>query len=250
MKRFYGFALLFALPLPSLCAAHRAATQSTPYALFQFNGNTTNKGTGKATFELRNTRFQNNALYLNGKYEHGPEHGGFHAVCSTPAVPYETFTVALRFKAEVFTSGKNNLITGGTSARWFSLCRSEAGHLVITLNNQDYQHEIKGVTLDKDKWTEIACGVDIPQHKISVFLNKKNVDNIVLPSSFTLQTGDAEDKDADKNWSFTNYSNADVFQGWVDELRIYDHCLSDGELAALSLHPAPAKQRRSAAPKP
>ena len=50
------------------------------------------------------------------------------------------------------------------------MSRSPAGNLTITLNNQDYSHEIKDAALEPGKWTVVACGVNLTDRKIIVFL--------------------------------------------------------------------------------
>ncbi len=172
-------------------------------------------------------------MYINGVYEDGPRSGGFRAVCYTPAFKRSVFTTVLRFKLEEFGQRRNNLFTGGRSYRWFGLHRSEAGNLVVTLNNRAYSHEIKGAVVDKNKWAQIACSVNIPAHNILVFLNARRVADIHLPEMFKLEVGNAQD--ADNNWTFTDYSLGDVFEGWVSELRLYSRSLSAKELAGIQL---------------
>ncbi len=208
-------------------------------ARFRFNGNAKNEGQGEAKFELQNTQFKDNALFLNGKYEFGGDKDGYRAVCSTPKIDYTTFTVALRLKAKGFNLG-TNLLTGGTNYRWFGMHRSNAGNLVVTLNNQAFAHEIKGATLDEGKWLVVACGVDIPKRKIIACLNGKKVAHIDLPKEFELEIVKAQ-LGGDKVWSFTNYSNGNVFHGLVDELLIYDRTLNVEELEKLPLPEQPGK---------
>jgi len=206
-----------------------------PLAQFRFNGDGKDETKANPAFELKNTQFKDNALYLNGKYEHNSStKDGYHAVCMTPKLDYTKFTVALRFKPEEFGSDQNNLLTGGKSCRWFGMNRSAAGNLTITLNNQRFTHEIKGAAIEKGKWTVVACGVDLSAHKVVVYLNGKESADIDLPKDFKLDVLDSRFKDTDKNWSFTNYSIGSVFHGLVDGLVIYGEMLSPEELAQVS----------------
>jgi hypothetical protein len=211
-----------------------------PLAHFRFDGNAKDQIKGNADFVLTNTDFKDNALYLNGEYQN-PLKLGYYAVCATPKLDYARFTVALRFKAEEFsddkTNLKTNLLTGGTAYRWFGLNRSEAGNLTVTLNNQDYAREIKDASIEEGKWTVVACGVDIPSRKIVVYLNGRKIGDVDLPKNFKLRVVDSDSKDADKQWSFTNYSNGNVFHGLVDELMIFAGMLSDKEFANIPLRP-------------
>ncbi len=97
----------------------------TLLARFRFDGNAEKLGRGEAKFALRNTTFQNNTLYLNGIYgglagQDGlPD--GYWAVCDTPAMKMDTFSVALRFKAIGFGRDKNQLPPGSSKSNLLSL---------------------------------------------------------------------------------------------------------------------------------
>lgn len=207
-------------------------------AHFRFDGNAKNEGKGEAEFEFKNTEFKDKSLYLNGLYEHNPLEKGFRAVCKTPKLDYEKFSVALRFKAQEFGEGRSTLFMGGTSYRWFGLGRSAGGKLVVTFNNMDFIKEIEGATLEKGKWTVVACSVDVPGRKVIVTLNGKKAGVIDLPKDFELRIVKSEAKDRDKNWTFTNYAGGwPAFHGLVDELLIYGRPLSAEELEMIPLRP-------------
>jgi hypothetical protein len=210
---------------------------SEPLAHFRFEADAKNKGKGVAKFELKNTQFKDQALYLNGKYEWGAgsEANGYRAVCLTPTMNYETFTVVIKIKPEEFTRLKNNLITGGLSYRWFGLQTTEAGALTVTFNNQAFSEDIEKAVLEEGKWATVACGVNVPGRKVVVYFKGKRVAQINLPKDFELAVLKSKEKVRDKSWSFTNYSNGNVFHGLVKELLIYDRVLSPEEFEKVSL---------------
>jgi hypothetical protein len=154
--------------------------QPPPLARYRFNGNGKDDTGKNPDFILRNTSFKDNALYLNGVYSPGGPGAGYRAVCRTAKLDYSAFTVAFRFKAEGFEGDRRNLITGGTSYRWFGLHRSPAGNLTVTLNNQAFSREIQGAPLVTGKWTVVACVADLAARKIAVYLNGKKVADIDL----------------------------------------------------------------------
>src|SRR6185436_15380247 len=127
---------------------------------------------------------------------------------------YNRFTVALRARAEDFD--KDNLITGGRACRWFGLNRSTAGHLEVTFNNGESRHELKATTLTAGEWFVVACAVDLMKRKVQVCLNGKSAGDVDLPADFALRVTSSEWKDVDRLWTFTNYSNGQVFHGLVD----------------------------------
>lgn len=142
-----------------------------PLAHFHFNGDGKNEVKGGAEFDLNNIEFKDNALFLNGLYENSGIKGAYRAVCKTPGLDYNEFTVAMRFKAVEFGQNKSNLFMGGTSYRWFGLERSQDGNLIVTFNNGSFGEEIKAAALDKGEWTVVACSVDLPNRKVTVALN-------------------------------------------------------------------------------
>jgi RNA polymerase sigma factor (sigma-70 family) len=227
----------------SSAAAREGKPPVEPLAHFRFDGDAKNEGKGEAEFDLQNTEFKENALYLNGKHEHFRLNGkivpnfGFRAICTTPKMNYESFAVALRFKAESFEGQKINLFTGGRTHRWFGMERSPHGNLVVTLNNGRFIHEIKGAALEAGKWTVVACSVDVPGRKVIAYLNEKKVADVDLPKDFEIDVAKSEKKDSDKRWSFTNYSKAYMFHGLADELLIYGRSLSIEELGKVPLRP-------------
>ncbi len=117
----------------------------------------------------------------------------------------------------------------------FGLSRSEAGNLVVSFNNNSWRQEIKGASLETDKWTVVACSVDIPRRKVLIRLNARKVDEIELPRGFVLWTADSTLKDSDKIWSFSNLGNGNVFHGLVDEFLIYESALNAEALAEVPL---------------
>ncbi|HVX11620.1 MAG TPA: redoxin family protein [Pirellulales bacterium] len=206
-------------------------------ARFRFDGNA-NDDQGGPPFELRNTEFIDNALYLTGIYE-GNSSDGYHAVGQTPGLDYSRFSVVVRFRPDSAGSGKTNILTGGTATRWFGMQRSAAGRLTITLNNQAFRHEVAKVVIAEGKWTGIACAVDLQQGNVLVYADGQQADEFTLPPDFKLAIiGNKRFEERDKVWTFSNYSNGNVFFGLVDELLVYGKPLSDDQLAAMSKLPA------------
>lgn len=206
-------------------------------AHYRFDGNPKDEKPWNPDFQLKNTEFRDNALYLNGIYGIGKTPNEFRAVCLTPNLDYNQFTVALRFKAEDFNAKMVNIFSGGTACRWFGMFRSKSGNLTITLNNANFSHEIKTARLTPGKWTVVACGVDVQNRKVSVFFDGKKADAFDLPHGFKLDVIGSRFEKGDKVWSFSNYSNGTTFHGLVDECIIYGEMLSDAELGRIPLEP-------------
>ena len=217
----------------------RCDEKSKPDVLahFKFDGDAKDVDKARPEFKLKNTEFKDNALYLNGKYVNADK-TGYEAQCETPKFDYKAFTVAMRFKAEDFSGDKRNLLTGGPALRWFSLRLSPLnGNLMVRFNNGRFNHEIKGVKLEKGEWTVIACGVDVATKKAVVHLNGKEVAAIDLPKDFGLDVAGSVYEQFERIWSFTDGGTGTVFHGLVDELIIYNRMLTADEFAKIPLRP-------------
>jgi hypothetical protein len=226
------------LCLPGLPGIAQGDDKPEPGSLahFRFNGDAKDANPGNPDFQLRNTTFKDNALYLNGIHFLDRSKEGYRALCRTPGLDYKTFTVTLRFKADEFGPQKSTLLMGGTSYRWYGLQRSADGNLTIILNNHR-RHEIKDAAIEPGKWNVVACGVDVPNRKLVVYLNAKRVAGMNLSKSFQFDVTQTEAKERDKVWTFTNFGSASVFHGLVDELIIYGKMLSAEEFAKIPLRP-------------
>ena len=115
--------------------------------------------------------------------------------------------------------------------------RGESGDLIITFNNHNLSYEVTNASLAAGKWTTVACGVDFSAHKILVYINRIKSAEFDLPKDFKLRVIGSTAEERDKNWSFTNYSNSNVFHGFVDELILYNRMLTDSELSEIPLTP-------------
>jgi len=177
---------------------------------------------GKAGFKAKNgISFKNGCLVSDGKY------GGRNAFyCSE--MNHKKFSVALRFNPKSIEKDKTNIIVCGYSYRWFGLSVSERGFLTVTLNNQDDKYETD-IVIKKGEWSSLVCSVDVEGKTIDVYKSEGEKSyKIDLPSDFSLRV--LQDKRDDREWTFQNYSNGNVFHGKVDDLQIHDKNLSRSEM--------------------
>ncbi len=114
---------------------------------------------------------------------------------------------------------------------------ARSGNLKISFNNQTFNRELGNSLLYPLRWTVIACGFDLAKRRVHVYLNGVKVAQIALPPDFKLDVVGSDWEETDKEWMFTNYSNAAVFHGLVSDLIIYDRFLSPAKFAAIGLQP-------------
>jgi hypothetical protein len=222
----------------------QVSPRSNLLAHFAFNGDAKDDTGLNPDFELKATTFVDDTIYLNGRYRnltddgHRPGGPGYRAIGHISELDYRTFSVMLRFKLETPPegAGQPNLLTAGTNYRWFGLRFSDAdgGKIIVYFDNGDFAARVEGSRIRPEVWTVIACAVDLPNHRVIVYQDGKNVGTIDLPRDFVLDVLNADN--ADKAWSFTNYSNAGVFRGWVDDFALYGTVLSDEDLTKLTTH--------------
>ncbi len=203
-------------------------------AQYTFAGTAADCTGNSPPMELRNTTFANGTLCLNGIYE-GNYPEGFHAIAKIANFSYESFTVALDFFAADFT--QNNILTGGSSYRWFSL-RHNAGKLEVTLNNQALVYLIPDSQLKLSEWQSLICSVDAAARRIIVALDGQRLGEIVLSPDFHFDVVGSPAESSDRLFTFANYGNGSAFHGYVDNLKVWSRALSSTELDAMLSSPA------------
>ncbi|WP_436715885.1 hypothetical protein U8335_27160 [Roseiconus lacunae] len=195
-------------------------------AHYEFEGNADElNGTGSA-FDLKNTQFYNGSLVLNGQYEHSGKPTGFRAIASTPDQNYQSFTIAIRFKAQAFSERNRTILCGGTSYRWFHIGVGPGNALKIELNNRRTTHTFQNLKLYPGRWHQIACAVDVQKGFVAVVLDKNRAEVFRLPTGFQFDVVNSNAAERDKKWTFTNYSYANTFYGLIEELTILKGTMS------------------------
>ncbi len=228
-------ALLLSAAYPAAGAEPAGLIPNQPAIWCRFDGNAHNDGHAKGEWSLLNTAFQENALYLNGKYRSSVDEAsdGFRAVCAMDKFAKDRFTVALRFKRDRAGGEGRNVLMGGTAYRWFGIQVGLSGGLELIFNNGRVTLALEGVELRADGWNWLACSVNIPAQKCVAFLNGKSAEPVALPPDFVLNVRPPVEN-YDNSWTFTNYSNSRTFCGWVDEFLFYNRELNAAELHGLA----------------
>jgi len=221
---------------------------------YKFDGDGSDACDAGSPFDFKEVEFAGNTLYLNGCYEHCSN--GYRAVVDVPWLTYDSFTISLDFNpvfsgrkegllAAVLNPGRtetDNIITGGTYHRWFSLRSGQSKKLELTLNNQDYVYTFKNAVVKENSWNRIICCVDLRNLLVRTFYNQARLEDIHLPSDFVLRV---RPSDNDEKLTFTNYSNGSTFYGHVDNLQIWDRALRDDEVSSLVFDPLPRQESRA-----
>jgi hypothetical protein len=206
---------------------------------YNFEGTPIDCSGNSAAIELRNTTFANGTLCLNGIYE-GDNPLGFHAFAVIRNFSYESFTVALDFFALDFA--KDNIITGGSAYRWFSL-RNNSGNLEVTLNNQNLAYPLPNSPLSLNQWHSAICSVNATAKKIITVLDGRRLQDIDLSPNFRFDVVGSPSDSIDRLFTFANYSNGSVFHGYVDNLKVWGRALLPSEVDTMLTKPSVSIQR-------
>ena len=203
---------------------------------------------------VSNASFSPEGLLLNRGYENGGE--GYIAEFQVPGLRPRAFTVAVEFLPLDFAkrsmprnisadagrlvlhllgfrvntdSDNRNVITAGKYWRWLGFNHG-AGHLQLTLNNQEYCHDFTNTVLTTGQWHTLACAFDLEQRTIRVVVDGRLLPPVHLPADLQLRVLSSRTAADERNFTFANYSNGQAFCGYVGRLRVFDGACSPEEL--------------------
>ncbi len=220
-----------------------AADLPTASGKFTFDGK---PHIGTAT--LTNTIVTNASLFLNGVY-YTSDGKPYTAVFRPSVFHYDRFTTVVKLRPEMEMTSKQNwqrsprnvLLAGGPAHRWLVLSCDPSGKVKLSLNNNTFNypyptnHPIKNLTVTNGQWTTLALTVDLQAKSIVTYANGNRVDELRLPKDFVLSVmNDEEWKEADKELTFTDYSDAGTFHGHVAGLLTFDAILTDDQACRLT----------------
>lgn len=87
--------------------------------------------------------------------------------------------------------------------------------------------------LEAKKWHNVICSVDVKNKKIITILDGQLLEEISLPNSFGLEIIGSDAESRDREFIFTNYSNASTFVGYMDNFRVFSYALSPNGIEQL-----------------
>jgi len=240
--------------------ANETAWTNEVLGYFAFEGNGRDGLAKSADVDLNRTRFEGDALFINGEYENRGGSDGIRAIASVPGLNYESLAFSLHFYPLDFEpeqsggamiravaiacailgissprsghSGHQHIIVGGRSYRWLGY-RQHDGCLELTLNNQEFIHRFTNVVAEPGRWHSLISSLDLKRGKVLTILDGQRLNDVTLPADFALRIIDSPEAAKDKEFTFTNYSNGEVFHGYAARLRILGRALTDGDLRSL-----------------
>ncbi len=248
-----AFGLLFG----TACGTRAGTPGDSLIADFRFADSPRELAGKNATLDLTNARFTPSGLRLDRGYENAGD--GYRATVDIPELNCRSSTFVFEFLPLDFSAGPEkqpkiwrratgliqqlfrlpyysrdhrNLITAGQSYRWLGFDHGN-GHLELTLNNQEFRHGFTNVILKTGAWHRLACAFDLAQHRITVMLDGRSLEPVILPANFQLEVVPHAAEASERQLTFANYSNGEAFHGYVGGLQVFNRALSESELMAL-----------------
>lgn len=196
-------------------------------------------------WEFERVSLSDEGLFLNGRYEFGDD--GYRAVLPIEGLDYSRLSFSIEFQGLDFNpeqgsstwlaqaighSGVDphtNLITGGTSYRWFSV-KIRDGHLWLTLNNGEVKYLYEKAAVTPREWHTVSGSIDLAAGLIYLMLDGELVAAEKLPKDFAFSVVGLSADAGDRQLTFTDYSNSESFHGYVARVTVLDNSLSEQEL--------------------
>jgi hypothetical protein len=202
-----------------------SSTRGAPAVLadFRFTGNGNDTAGNSPPMDLTGVPFFNGTLYF------APSNA--FASARINGFSYSSFTVSLDFNPCNFAAANRTILCGGPAYRWISFDNDE-GALVIGLNNWSRLYRFDNISLQTNRWHTLVCSVDLGSQRIITFLDGKPMPTIFL-QSFQFEVIGTTFEESDKVFLFTNGGFGTTFCGYVDNLKVYSHALTDAEIVSL-----------------
>ncbi len=244
---------LFVLLIPillSACASKPAFADANQglLALYRFNDNAIDSTFQSQDMTLQNTSYgsfhtTNPSLILNGIYHYCSPPSpwadmGYEAIATVPGVNFDAITLSVDFLPTTWGDLKDGISCGytdtilvmGDSYRWLRLEQvydvdTERNNLRLSFNNGFVSNtftELPDLTLGV--WHTVSVSVDFLNSTINVNLDGTPSGEVAISPPIVLN------HNYENNVMFTDYSSADTFEGYVDNLMVYNRALSVAEL--------------------
>lgn len=173
-----------------------------------------NDVTGKnGPMVLTNTPFEKGGIYCNGKYVYGDPD---YCLAESPSIASfntNSFSISMEFYVTEMIDQPVWVI--GTSCRWLGFYLNPDGTLNLLYNNANHVNSTKRYVLNQ--WQKAEISYD--GATVEMFLDDDLVTSLKFGSGFVpLETCGGTDNQI----TVTNYSNGQVFKGFVKNLEVYN----------------------------
>lgn len=218
--------LLF-ISLALLVGAQSAVAQPVMLSYFKLNTDGQDSLNNSSPMQLSGVSFSNNALTL-------PSGGFYTASAQIAGFSYSAFTVSFDFNPTDFASSHISILSGGPAYRWIGLQNDYSGHLVLSLNNDNFVYTFTNI-ITTNKWHTLVCSVNLnSQNTMTVLtmLDGMMLQTIALQNYPFVVVGTPYEQ-SDKVFTFWNYGNASSFYGQANNLRVFNGALTASEMSSL-----------------
>jgi len=169
--------------------------------------------------------FDKGLLYVNGDYSNYKS--DFVSSMDPVTVFNVDFTISCTFKPHKMKDGYDiqNILGIDQYGRIINFGINSAGGFFVTeLKNGEYYQEYKEAKIDLDKWYNITAVIKVKEKTAEIYLNGHSFSKISLADGL-----DGENSKHIFNFSFCDYGNGSVFNGWVDKLIVIKRAITSEE---------------------
>ena len=166
--------------------------------------------------DLSTAELVNNVLYSKGKYSSKTSQ-------STLVKDFDKGNFSLYLEFMPHLSVNNNIICLDRSYRDFSLVIWE-NKLGFRFDNGAYAYLEEEIEIEKFQWNAVALSYDYKAKELQVVLNGKKLKNFKVDEHIKINPNSYA------TFSVTNFSNGNVFKGYLDDFNLYTTALKDKNL--------------------
>ena len=207
-----------------------ATTDDHLIAYYNFEEGFLDMSGNNTLLKASNVEIINNAMYLNGVYKYASysEVEGYEAEIPIYSHDLHSITIYMDFYPISTTRSKDSyVIIKGDKPRQFGL-KCEYNKLVFTFDNGEFAYTFQNTDIELAKWHNVILSLDLGNNNISIVLDKQKLEPISLDSSINIANGIES-----KYITFANYGDGTTFNGYIDNLMIFKHALSESEVEDL-----------------
>ena len=181
------------------------------YPLLSDNVDVTGKNVG---MKLQNAPFRNGGIYCNGKYEYGADSA---CIARTPSIVKfnnNSFAVTVDFQVSAFVDQPVFVI--GSGCRWLGFYLQGGGSVALLYNNANYIQGAQPYSLNE--WHNAKISYDGTTARM--FLDDVYACSIKFGGGY-VPLDNISCGPLDNEIGVTNYSNGQVFEGYIKNLKVY-----------------------------
>ena len=105
----------------------------------------------------------------------------------------------------------------------------------VSLNDHKQEYEAPAAFKPPlGKWSTLVCGVDLPSHSLTAYVNGKKMLDVQLPQGFTYNVKSWKFSNDQKLWMFQDSGKSSAYHGLVGDFSYFNTKLPNDAMQQLS----------------